>query len=199
MVDRKRAELTERQQRFVDEYLIDLNATQAAIRAGYARGSNDQGAATEGSRLLRNAQVQALVRKGMAERAAAVGVSKERVLIELARIAFADIRDVVDVNQHAIRPKAFDTLPRDITAAVAEVSERVSRDATTVKIKMLDKQKALELLGRHLGMWNDKLEVDVSLDPLEERREAFGDAWGRWVKHAQAQQLPEPSGEGESE
>lgn len=88
------AKLTEKQQRFVEEYLIDLNGTQAAIRAGYsARTANEQA-----SRLLANVSVQQAVSERMAERSKRTGVSQDRVILELAKIAFLKMTDVVDKN-----------------------------------------------------------------------------------------------------
>lgn len=81
------AKLTEKQKRFCDEYLIDLNATQAAIRAGYsARTANEQGA-----RLLANVSVQEYIARKMAERSRRTGVNQDRVVLELAKIAFVKI------------------------------------------------------------------------------------------------------------
>ena len=86
------AKLTAKQQRFVEEYLIDLNATQAAIRAGYSpKTANEQGA-----RLLANASVQEAIAKAMAERSRRTGISQDRVIQELARIAFVNPKNIID-------------------------------------------------------------------------------------------------------
>jgi|EndMetStandDraft_5_1072996.scaffolds.fasta_scaffold07512_2 phage terminase small subunit len=80
------AELTRRQQKFIEEYLVDLNGTQAAIRAGYA----ESGAATEAYRLLRNAEIAAAIDATMA---ASPGVTRTRIIDELALIGFANMLD----------------------------------------------------------------------------------------------------------
>src|SRR5207244_9594239 len=87
----RRAALCPKQKRFVDEYMVDLNATQAAIRAGYSvrRG------AQRGYELLRKAPVAQAVAARQAELAGRIGVTVERIVTELARIGFSDIRDVV--------------------------------------------------------------------------------------------------------
>ena len=88
------AKLTKKQQLFVDEYLIDLNATQAAIRAGYSVSS----ARDIGCENLTKPNIQEAIAKAMAERSRRTGVNQDRVVLELAKIAFANIADVVDVN-----------------------------------------------------------------------------------------------------
>lgn len=88
----KTAKLTEKQQRFVEEYLIDLNATQAAIRAGYSAKTADQ----QGSRMLANVKVQQAISVAMAERSKRTGINQDRVVLELARIAFVKMTDLVD-------------------------------------------------------------------------------------------------------
>ena len=95
--------LTIKQQRFVDEYLIDLNATQAAIRAGYSAKTADQ----QGSRMLANVKVQQAVSKAMAERSKRTGVNQDRVVLELAKIAFVKMTDLVD-SQCKINSDAAD-------------------------------------------------------------------------------------------
>ena len=90
------AKLTAKQKRFRDEYLIDLNATQAAIRAGYSsKTANEQGA-----RLLANVSVQEAIAKATAERSKRTGISQDRVIQELARIAFVNPQNVINPKMH---------------------------------------------------------------------------------------------------
>lgn len=91
--------LTPRQQRFVDEYLIDLNGTQAAIRAGYSHRS----AAEQSARLLAKVSIAHAVAAAMAARSARTGVTQDRVVRELARIAFVDPTAVVDFQTGTVR------------------------------------------------------------------------------------------------
>lgn len=153
------ANLTEKQQRFVDEYLIDLNATQAAIRAGYSvRTANEQGA-----RLLANVSIQNNISKRMAERSRRTGVNQDHVVIELAKIAFINAADVIDPDDATIKEGAT----TDDTAAIQSVKVKViptkEGEGVEREIRLNDKLKALELLGRHLGMWDDRLDVHVNI------------------------------------
>lgn len=153
------AKLTEKQQRFVDEYLIDLNATQAAIRAGYSvKTANEQGA-----RLLANVSIQQKVAEQMAERSKRTGVNQDRVVLELAKIAFVNAADVIDPESATIKEGATS----DDTAAIQSVKVKVlpgkKGEGVEREIRLNDKLKALELLGKHLGMWNDKLDVNVNI------------------------------------
>ena len=84
--------LTQKQQQFVEEYLVDLNATQAAIRAGYSAKTAD----VQGSRMLGNVKVQQAISEAMAERSKRTGVNQDRVVLELAKIAFVKMTDIVD-------------------------------------------------------------------------------------------------------
>jgi len=141
---------TLKQLRFVDEYLVDLNATRAAVRAGYARNS----AHVTGARLLRNAKVRAEIDRRETERAAQLGISHERVLETLGAIAFADIATVFDADG-ALKPIA--DIPPETRAALQDIVLRQSGadgDMKTVRIRMANKLKALELLARHLGLFD---------------------------------------------
>lgn len=153
------AKLTEKQQRFVEEYLIDLNATQAAIRAGYSVKTADQ----QGSRLLANVKVQQAIAEQMAERSKRTGVNQDRIVMELAKIAFINAVDVIDSDSATIKTGAT----ADDTAAIQSVKVKIipTKDGEGVEreIRLNDKLKALELLGKHLGMWNDKLDVNLNV------------------------------------
>lgn len=142
---------------FIDEYLIDpTNATQAAIRAGYPPKS----ACQQASRLLTNDNVQKELEKAMAERAARVGITKDRVLEEVAKIAFANMKDFVTWTPGGVALIPSEDIDRIDAAAIAEISETNNEWGTVVKIKLHDKKGTLELLGRHLGIFNDKLDVN---------------------------------------
>lgn len=168
--------LNDKQRRFVDEYLIDLNATQAAIRAGYSQKTAQE----QSSRLLSNVMVQEAIAEAMKAREQRTEITQDMVLRELAKIGFSDIRKVVKWGNTEIRintgeadsengepPKKMVEVYHglclkasseidDITAgAIAEVSE--GRDG--LKVKLHDKKGALVDIGRHLGMFKDKVEV----------------------------------------
>ena len=151
------AKLREKQQLFVDEYLIDLNGTQAAIRAGYsAKTANEQA-----SRMLANVSIQQAISEKMAERSKRTGVNQDRVVQELAKIAFLKMTDVVDHNG-----KIKDDASEDDLSCIESIkykhSDTDAGSSTEREVKTASKLKALELLGKHLGMWNDKLDVNIT-------------------------------------
>lgn len=151
------AKLNEKQQRFVDEYLIDLNGTQAAIRAGYSAKTAD----VQGSRLLANAKVQQAVSERMAERSKRTGVNQDRIVLELAKIAMVKMTDIV--NGHGeIKTSATDDDLACIESIKYKSSESDTGFSVEREVKIASKVKALELLGKHLGMWNDKLDVNIT-------------------------------------
>lgn len=150
-------QLSEQRQRFVDEYLIDLNGTQAAIRAGYsAKTANEQA-----SRLLTNVSVQQAISEKMAERSKRTGINQDRVVTELAKIAFVKMTDIVD-NQGKIKSTATDDDLACIESVKYKESESDTGSSVEREVKIASKLKALELLGKHLGMWNDKLDVSIT-------------------------------------
>lgn len=143
-----------RREMFVREYLVDLNAKQAAIRAGYSPKTADR----IGPRLLKDADVGGAVEAALAERRERLHISAERVLEELARIAFADPRDVAEWGPDGLRLRDS----ADLSGAdAASVSEVISTRSGT-RLRRHDKVKALELLGRHLGMFTDRIRQEVS-------------------------------------
>ena len=153
------AKLTEKQRRFVDEYLIDLNATQAAIRAGYSVKT----AKDIGCQNLAKLNIQQAISEKMAERSKRTGVNQDRIVMELAKIAFVNAADVIDSDDATIKAGAT----ADDTAAIQSVKVKViptkEGEGVEREIRLNDKLKALELLGKHLGMWNDKLDVNVNI------------------------------------
>lgn len=150
-------QLSDQRQRFVDEYLIDLNGTQAAIRAGYSPKTAQE----QASRLLSNVMVQEAISKAMAARSRRTGVNQDRVVLELAKIAFVKMTDVVDSNGR-IREDATDDDLSCIESIKFKESDNEFGGSVEREVKIGSKLKALELLGKHLGMWNDKLDVNVT-------------------------------------
>lgn len=151
--------LNKKQQRFVEEYLIDLNATRAAIRAGYSpHTANEQGA-----RLLANVSIKAAVDKAIAERSKRTGINQDRVIQELARMGFCKITDIADANG-----KIKDNASEDDLACIESIKVKRSKTENGAvseerEVKIASKVKCLELLGKHLGMWNDRTTLNVSL------------------------------------
>lgn len=153
----KKAKLTEKQQRFVDEYLIDLNATQAAIRAGYSvKTANEQG-----SQNLAKLSIQQAIAEQMAERSKRTGINQDRVVLELAKIALVKMTDIVD-SQGRIKSDASPDDLACIESVKYKESESDTGSSVEREVKIASKLKALELLGKHLGMWNDKLDVNIT-------------------------------------
>jgi phage terminase small subunit len=143
------------QLRFAAEYGIDLNATQAAIRAGYSART----AKSQGQRLLTNAHIAKAIADAQNARAARTEITADRVLKELARIAFFDIGKAFTPDG-ALKP--LDEMDEDTRRALAglevvSLTEDGEHIGTLKKVKIADKLAALEKIGRHLGMWNDKL------------------------------------------
>jgi phage terminase small subunit len=151
--------LTPKQEAFCREYLIDLNGTQAAIRAGYSA----KGAHVQAAQLLSNPKVQAFANKLKADRSERTEITADRVLLEIGRLAFADIRNVFDEKGNLL---PVHLLPAEIAASVSSIEVVTSKVPGggpsevehTAKIKFWDKRGSLELLGKHLKMFTDKVE-----------------------------------------
>jgi phage terminase small subunit len=167
--------LTDKQKLFADEYLIDLNATRA-YKAVYKNIKNDETAAVNGNRLLRNAKVAEYINHRMEERSKRTEITQDFVLKELYEIAkakgtdFAKVVDepiisngayVMDPDTGKIKTyksvEVFptDKIPEDKQKAIAGIRET----KYGIDVSTYDKVKALELLGRHLGMFKDKVEL----------------------------------------
>lgn len=146
--------MTDKQKIFADEYLIDLNATRA-YRVAYPSVKKDETAAQAGSRMLRNVKVAKYISDRMKERQERTEVTQDRVVQELATSAFAKATDYVEIRGGRVVIKDTSQLEDNQIRAIAGIKE----GANGIEIKLNDKEKALELLGRHLGMWNDKLDI----------------------------------------
>lgn len=171
--------LSDRQQRFVDEYLIDLNATQAAIRAGYS----PNGAKVQAVRLLSNANVAAAVARGKAKAGTKLEITRDRVLKELARIAFSDLRRVVDFGPDGVKLKEGSELADDDAVAIESVGQSFNQYGPTVKVKLYSKTDALEKLAKHLGLFNEER------SPLDALLDALPAEFSRAIRAALASQL----------
>lgn len=148
--------MTKKQKRFVEEYLIDLNATQAAIRAGYSPDT----AGSIGAENLKKPEIKSRIDKAMAERSRRTGINQDRVLQELARIGFAKITDVVDPETAQIKPDASD----DDLACIQSIKIKPNEFGTEREVKLYDKKSALVDLGKHLGLFKDKLDLNGDMD-----------------------------------
>lgn len=143
--------LTDRQARFVSEYLIDLNATQAAIRAGYSKKT----AEWIGPQLLTKTHVAEAVAKQRKSREARTAVTADRVLLEAARLALFDPRKLFNEDGST---KAINELDDDTAAAIAgikvrRISGEEGEECSIIEYKVADKNSALEKLFKHHGLY----------------------------------------------
>lgn len=151
--------LNDRERLFVQEYLHDLNATQAAIRAGYSPKTARQIA----NQIMSRPKIAAAVDKAIAERSRRTGITADRVLRELGRCAFYNALDFISMSDATVKSGTTD----DDGAAIAsvKVKEIPTEDGDNIterEVKCVDKLKALELIGRHLGMFEDKVKLTVA-------------------------------------
>lgn len=161
--------MTKKQKIFADEYLIDLNATRA-YRVAYPSVKRDETAAAAAARMLRNVKVQEYISERMQERQQRTEVTQDMVVKELAAIAFSRATDYVAVKGGTVCIKDTDALTEDQIRAIAGIKE----GANGIEVKLNGKEKALELLGRHLGMWNDKLDIKTpAIDDSIKEMEAY--------------------------
>jgi len=177
------AKLTKKQKKFCDEYLIDLNATQAAIRAGYS----EKTARFIGAENLTKPNIQEYIQQRMNAREKRTEITQDMVLRELAKIAFSngsDFAKVVtkprkkmvwndeiqeyeekEIEEQFVELIDTDKLPDDKKAAIASIKETKHG----IVVESCDKVKALELIGRHLGMFKDKIELSGQVNnPFDE-------------------------------
>lgn len=183
---RKPRQITPRQARFVQEYLLDVNGTQAAIRAGYSAKSADRIAIE----LLRNPEVAREISERQARREQRTEIKADTVLAELLRLARVDLAQAFNENGDL---KPIHEIPEDVRRAIAGVEiealfEGRGRDREQVgfvkKVRFWDKNRSLELLGKHLALFIDRSEMTVrgdlaalisELSADEKRRVAAGD------------------------
>lgn len=152
-------ELTRKQQRFVDEYLVDLNGTQAAIRAGYSADS----ARSIAHENLTKPDIAAAIDAALA---ATPGITRTRIVNELGLIAFANMADYITVQDDGTAYVDLSKLTREQAAAIGEIITETytegrgeaAREVKRVKFKLADKLSALEKLGKTLGMFKDRYE-----------------------------------------
>ncbi len=173
--------LDPRRARFVQEYLIDLSATQAAIRAGYSKKT----AKSQGQRLLTFVAVQRALASAMKAREQRTEITQDRVLKELAIIGFSDLANYIEINDDtgAIRARGFGEMPKDASRALESIREdRMIREDSKgndtilnekVTFKMHGKIEALKLIGQHLGMFKNEASLPGVEKALYELSEKF--------------------------
>jgi phage terminase small subunit len=144
-------EISAKRERFCQEYVKDHNAARAARAAGYS----EETAKSQGSRLLTFVDVEIRVIELEADITAALKITQERVVNELAKLAFVNILDVIALPGGYFSVKSLDDIPKEAQSAIQEVSETQHG----LKIKMYDKKAALDSLARYLGMYTDKTQI----------------------------------------
>ncbi len=166
--------LTEKQKRFCQEYLIDLNATQAAIRSGYSKKT----ARKIGQENLTKPVIQKKIKEAIEERKERTEITQDKVIYELALIAFSDLADYIDIDENTgvIIAKTFKKMEKGKSRALESIKEdrAIKEDADGKQVTVYDKVtfklhskiKALELLGKHLGMFVDKFDVGDELKKI---------------------------------
>lgn len=152
--------LNPKQQRFIAEYLVDMNATQAAIRAGYSARTAKQ----QGSRLLTNADVVAALARKQAKIAGKLEMTAERVLAELALLGFSNMQDFASTDAAGKPEIDCSRLERDQWAAVSQI--KIDEDGA-ITLKLYDKRAALVELGKHLGLFTEKHDHRHKIEPEE--------------------------------
>lgn len=161
-----------RQERFAREYVIDLNATRAAIAAGYSEAT----AKEQGCRLLTRVHVRKAIDRLKSARASRLEIKADRVLEEISRLAFSNMQDFTRLDADGKPVLDFTGISRDQFAAVQEIREDTTGGAgdgerkvvVRTTVKLVDKTKNLDMLMRHLGQYNDKLQVS-GLEGLADR------------------------------
>ncbi len=153
------SDLTPKQARFVEEYLIDLNAAHAAVRAGYSKKTAKQ----KGYALLKQPEIQGAVTEAIQARSERTLAEGDDVVLELKRLAFSNIRQYVEWGPDGVKLKDSTGLDDAASRCIAEVSETKSEKGGTVKFKLHDKRAALTDLMRHLGLFNDNLNLGGSV------------------------------------
>lgn len=166
------SKLTLKQQQFINEYLIDLNATRA-YKAIYKSCKRDETASVNASKLLRNAKVSQYLKECQHERQQRTEITQDMVLKELASVAFAngtDFARVVEktyIDEFTGEEKPFQSVEMKLTADIPIDKQKaiasIKQGKDGIEVKTADKVKALELLGKHFGMFTDKLKADEAI------------------------------------
>jgi phage terminase small subunit len=174
-------QLTPKQRRFVEEYLIDLNATQAAHRAGYSGDT----AYSIGHELLKKPEIVNAIGEAQARRSERTEITQDQVLQELALVAFADMGKYVTITDDGTVEVDFSHLPEGGLRVVSELVQdeyadgrgEGARQVKRTKLKLHNKLGALELVGKHLGMFVERVETGKpgQFDKLspDQKRERF--------------------------
>lgn len=144
----------DQQEKFAQEYVVDLNATRAATRAGYS----PKGAHVQGFRLLNDVKVSERIAELKAKLSVRMEITQERVIEEYAKIAFSNVEDVVAWINADPKLRASGEISHAAHAAISEITVTPNAFGNVTKVKLHDKKGALDSLAKHLGILTDKVE-----------------------------------------
>lgn len=160
--------MTNAQKRFCNEYLKNLNATEA-YKVAYPKCKKDETARANSSRLLTNDNVKEYIEKQMKEREERTKVTQDMVINELKAIAFSNATDFAEVKGNTVFIADTNTLDEETKKAIVSIKE----GKNGIEVSTASKMQALELLGRHLGMFKDKLEVSKPTSEITEEIDKY--------------------------
>jgi phage terminase small subunit len=167
--------LTDKQRRFVEEYMVDFNATQAAIRAGYSKRT----AGRIGDQNVKKLVIKEAIQAQMNALSEKTGITAERVREELGRLAFSNMDDYAEWGPGGVTLTDSSQLSEDAARAVAEVSQTITKEGGSIRFKLHDKKGALDSLAKHFGMFTEKVEhsgtVEVKVNEV------------KWTQRAEAE------------
>jgi phage terminase small subunit len=174
MKQKRSKKLTEKQKLFVAEYLVDLNATKAAVRAGYT----EKTARIHSSKMLANANIQQLISESLRKRTDKLEITSERILSELAYMGFSNMLDYIGTTEFGDAYVDLSSLTREQAKAIQEITVEAytegrgedAREIKRTKFKLADKRGSLELLGKHLKLFTDRHEHHLDLDELSDNQ-----------------------------
>lgn len=146
--------MTDRKELFAREYIIDYNATKAAIRAGYS----EKTAYSQGHRLLKDAEINRLIKQFKQERIERLEFTADDVLRELGAVAFSDITDVVTVIDDKLLIQNTEDLPPLVAKSIESIKETTGEYGGSITVKLHSKLTALQTLGKHFGIIKDSVE-----------------------------------------
>jgi phage terminase small subunit len=154
--------------KFVKEYLVDFNATRAAIAVGYSERS----ARTQGARMLANDNVVALLQKEAAKALERVDIKVDKTLNEIKLLAYSNMADYAEWGNGYVTLKDCTEIPRELLACVSEVSQSETKYGTNIRFKLHDKKGSLDTLAKIEGLLKENLNVNTD-DTFKQFMEAM--------------------------
>ncbi len=166
-------ELTQKRKNFALEYLIDLCAKDAAIRAGYSPKT----AKEIGYALLQDDRIQRIISTEIEKRKNRLDLTADRVLEEMAAVAFGSVTDILDWEGEEVKLKSREDIPQHALASISEIRLREG----DLHLKMHSKIKALDMLGRYMDLWAGGKKIEVNIIDGKQLNEQLFDKLKRVV------------------